>query len=858
MTDYAFDIECFPNFTSVTFLNIETEELSTFVIHKIRDDRLALREFLNREILLIGYNCIYYDSPMLVFMMENLGDNNLTSTMFQMSQELIDDSSRYDGNLAKLRYPKNIKWQQMDLMKILAFDKLGISLKQTAINLKWHKIQDLPYPIDRYIGNDEIQTVVDYNVNDVLITFELYKSIKPLINLRHELGKLFGVNLTSASDSKMANLLLESIYCQETGIDIKELKNQRTKRDVISLKDCIGKNIEFQTDTLNALKQQIENTVVRKEDNFKYKKVITFGGVKYEIGIGGLHSVDDARMFKTTNDMRIVDCDVASFYPNIILANNLKPEHLDDNFLEILRKITSERLNAKKKKDRIRADGLKITINSIFGKLGSETFWLEDSKQFISVTVSGQLYLLMLIEALNLGGIEVISANTDGVVVKVPASMNDKYMEVGNWWQEKTGFELEFTDYDLYVRSDVNNYITKKHDGKTKEKGRYVKEIDLKRAYKYPIVPRCLYEYFVKGKEVDETLSACTDILDFCISQKTGKDFILEYHDGEKKIDLQKTNRFYISNTGGTLIKHHRIRGNNIGLMVGNTVQVLNDYDKSKPFSEYNVNLDFYRDEVFKYINKIVLDTNDEPYTFIEGSISDIEISENETEKIELLSRLRGMKNLSEVILNNLIKLEKEFPGGDFLDLLVYAEENRFISLKYSDLIKIGYFEKYGGNKKLLNIFAEFKTGKSKYTAKLVSRSKSEKLAVLRYVWERMADEKLSIKEQMDAEIKILGKIVSKFNVSPRYCYVVSINDKYSPRVILHSLLKGTQQEFRFEKRFVSNNPFITNDILYCTIFDHRQAVQYIGGQYVKNPDRKVWWVINYRVLTAEEIERLC
>ena len=214
---------------------------------------------------------------------------------------------------------------------------------------------------------------------------------------------------------------------------------------------------------------------------------------------------------------------MASYYPSIMIKNKIKPAHLDNKFIRILQKITQERLDAKRSGDKVKADGLKITINSIFGKLGSSTFWLEDARAMLTVTVSGQLYLLMLIEALTLAGMTVISANTDGIVTKIPAELEEKYQEVCTWWQKKTGFELEQTNYTLYIRSDVNNYITQKADGKTKEKGRYVKDIDLKKGYKHPIVPRCLYEYFINGKAVDKTLAESQDILDFCISQKSGR-----------------------------------------------------------------------------------------------------------------------------------------------------------------------------------------------------------------------------------------------------------------------------------------------------------------------------------------------
>ena len=114
-----------------------------------------------------------------------------------------------------------------------------------------------------------------------------------------------------------------------------------------------------------------------------------------------------------------------------------------------------------------------------------------------------------------------------------------------------------------------------------------------------------MHEYFINGKPVDQTLSETQDILDFCISQKASQNFRFEYHTVSGITVLQKTNRFYISNRGGALVKRNMTTDAVSGLFVGNTVQLLNDFDDQVPFSQYDVNLDFYRREALKYIQEI-------------------------------------------------------------------------------------------------------------------------------------------------------------------------------------------------------------------------------------------------------------
>jgi hypothetical protein len=604
--DWIYDLEVFKNLFCVTFINPETQETKVFGVYKSRDTREELRKFLDNPYRLVGFNNLTYDGVILyaiAYQLKSGPVDHALSQLFNISKKLI---SRDRDDKSICRYPKGIKYTQLDLMQIMNFHSMGIGLKQVAINLKWHRIQDLPLPYDYTIQTaDEVKTVLDYNLNDVLITQELYKAIQPKIKLREELGKLFKVELSNSSDSNMANKLLERIYTQSTGQDIRDIKDLRTKRDTICIGECMGKNISFLTPTLKSLHAELQNTHVHAIGEFAYKKSVKVGNTTYDLGVGGLHSRDNSAKFISDSDYLYRDADVASYYPNIMLLNDIKPDHLDTSFIDILRSITTERIEAKKTGRKVKAEGLKITINSIFGKLRSDTFWLEDPKAFISVTVSGQLYLLMLIESLELNGIPVISANTDGVIAKIHREKLSSYTDICNTWSQLTGFDLECTDYEVYVRSDVNNYLTKKANGETKAKGRYIQDVDLMRGYKHPITSKCLYEYFINQKPVLDTLDDSRDILDYCISQKTGGKFQLEHHTLGGIDKLQKTNRFYIANRGGILIKRNMDTGKESGLYAKEQVRLLNNYDHTLPFDAYDVDMEFYRKEAQSYIEEI-------------------------------------------------------------------------------------------------------------------------------------------------------------------------------------------------------------------------------------------------------------
>ena len=474
MINYAYDLETLKNLFTATFVNADDEndeDTKVFVIGLGRDDRQELVSFLKNKITLVGYNNDSYDNAMIRYLLGYKG-NNANADLYRISSMLVSDSFTGDKALQKLRYPRDIQypWKSIDLMRILAFDKLGISLKQVAINLKWHRIQDMPVAHDAHVHESQVDMVLDYNLNDTLITKRLYQEIKPLRDLRTDLSKLYGVDLTSASDSRIANLVLGKMYSTELGIDISEIKDLRTVREKVLLRDCIADFVEFKSPQLSEVLDRVSSTFVYEHTNYRYSEKIYFADCSFSLGIGGLHTEDAPGMFVTDDKYIIQDMDVASYYPNLIINNKFYPEHLGEDFIKVLNKITAERLEAKRSGDKVKADGLKITINSIFGKLGFAYFWLQDAKQMLSTTVSGQMGLLMLVEELHLNGIHVISANTDGIVCKIPRELESKYYEITKEWEKKTNLELEFTQYKKYVRRDVNSYITEKADGKTKEK----------------------------------------------------------------------------------------------------------------------------------------------------------------------------------------------------------------------------------------------------------------------------------------------------------------------------------------------------------------------------------------------------
>lgn len=635
---YAFDVEVFPNFVSVVFIRLDTsEDTHQFYLHpdspKSGESYRALYKFIARPISLVGFNSIGYDEFILKALLSKWNRHQI----YKLSCDIVDENSNRD--LSELRYLK-VPWTMLDLQTVLG---TWSSLKQIAVNMQWHKIQDLPLPFDKPVSLDQIPTIMKYNVNDVEITAELYRRVIKEVDLRAGISEEYGVDVRSQSRSGTANRLLEKLYADETGEHWRVFKEGRTPRSKVMGADIVAPNISFESDYLIGILEEIEafdfiafenetknNTFSKRAkiiwdadgnpqvydpgDNAKFKKEIRIGNTIYDLGVGGLHSRDDPGILVSNDEYEIIDADVSSFYPMIMLNNGFAPAHLGEKFLKVFRKMTVDRLEAKKKGLKLRADALKITINSVFGKMNFANYWLYDPQSFYSVTLNGQLYLLMLIERFEAAGIPVVSANTDGVVCRVSKAKKSTYEAISQQWQQDTDFELEFTVYEKFIRKDVNNYVVVKADCDDpddchKFKGFFTDGIPLTGGYKYPIVKEAILNYFLYGKFIQDTLAGADNILDFCLAQKVSPNkfhrvFSRNPVTGQEQ-NLQWTNRYFASKKGDELLKKSIKTGRDVSLLAGQAATIINDVDPNRPIHDYDIDYQFYIKEAEKVIELI-------------------------------------------------------------------------------------------------------------------------------------------------------------------------------------------------------------------------------------------------------------
>lgn len=651
---------------------LETIPKKRFVLYEDDDtDLFSLLYWLQQKADYFGYNNRKYDRLMLsaLLMYYNQFDkpSKLITFLYETSQRVIRSSNNdtlWTDNFTSLILRNNVAFRDLDLFQIFRLDHYHKSLKQTSINIKWYNLKEYTMPpigdldrhyyherlpeakgmtdrelnihyrnvFERFIPKEYLNEMADYNDNDVYIVAELIRMNQEEVLLRYRISEEYNVDVYSASRSTIADKVIVKLYSKFTGLHPKAFIDTKTIRRKILVSEILSDKIAFSTPELNDILSDIRSLTLRGEKG-EFDREFTFMGTSYTIATGGLHSNEIPAVYIENSDSIIVDRDVASYYPNMIRSLKVCQKHLIPKaWFRIADTIVDERLEHKhlakdksldvmeRDKHATAAACLKIVANAgIFGKMGSEKSFLCDKKAMYQVTINGQLFLLMLIEKLELAGIHVISANTDGIVTIVPRELEQTADDICHWWEKHLGLELEFTYYTKYVTEGVNSYLTVKRGGSSKFKGRMNPKMfleDLSKGYNSPIVAKCVTEYFINGTPVMETLRNAKSILDFCRTQNVNHKYRLEFThvvDGKIRTDVvQRNTRFYISFTGGTLMKVESMGWNErneeqvkkSSLCAGQRVSICNTVDDTD-ISELNVNYLYYYNEAMAIIEPI-------------------------------------------------------------------------------------------------------------------------------------------------------------------------------------------------------------------------------------------------------------
>lgn len=509
------DTENYPNYFLIAFKCLATQK---YIILQPPFNPLFL-SWLLFNYTTIGFNSIKYDMPLvwLSYYTQNL------ETLKEASNDLIRGlfSKEFEAKY-------KIKIHQTAHIDLIEVCPLRGSLKLYGARLHAERIQDLPYDPYENLTKEEKIVVCNYCINDLNLTELALNNLKEQLSLREQLTAEYRQNVMSKSDAQIAETVIGNELKKITGYWPKKAK----LNDSWQWKFQTPLNMSFQTNYMKAVLEKITKANFsldmsgRLERDNEIKNLrIHIGKSIYRMGIGGLHSSEEKVSYKSNDEYQIYDRDVASFYPAIVLNCKLFPSHLGENFLKVYQSIVDRRLAAKKAKNIAVSENLKVTINGTFGKTGSPHSFLYAPEMTIQITVGGQLYLLMLIEAMELENIRVISANTDGIVIYCHKDKKYDYLRIVKWWERTTGFVTEETEYEAIYSRDVNAYLAIKNADEVKGKNLLYDPWRPKTAkdlyWRFQKNPTCqicieaVEKLITKNISLDTTIKNCKDITKF-------------------------------------------------------------------------------------------------------------------------------------------------------------------------------------------------------------------------------------------------------------------------------------------------------------------------------------------------------
>lgn len=596
---YVYDIEVFRNVFHCTLLNTETEELTKFECSIRRNNIEEMCKFFKQDVYFCGYNNIHYDNPIVNYCIEYFSNSNYTYdkiclSIFNLSNIITQDKDNIE-RWKKWKYANNFK--TIDLLTMLYSKALRVSLKEMEVTMMYKNVQEFNLDWNENLQEKDIDSMIAYNINDVMATYELLKRCKNLLNLRISIGDSYNIECLSTDKVTLGMKILAEEYMRKTGIPWRILKDMRSPADKIDLNSIILPFIKYDTPILQQLLKEMKSLTV-SPGRKSYEKQFYLNNLKISVGVGGIHSINEPEIIIPNENELLVDLDVASLYPSMLLNFNFYPKHLGIEFKETYEQIRKERLEAKHNGDKDKNETLKYALNGLSGNLQNEYSWCYDPTAVMGIRINGQLLLLMLTEKLIEIGAKPIQLNTDGIFCKIPKDKYNNAKKVCKEWESLTGLVLEEDRFKAFYQLAINDYFGVFENGKIKEKGFFLTTIELGKGLTPKIIPKAIEKYFLENIKPKDYIPSNKDIKDFLMSEKTGKQWHVEYNN----MPQQRTNRFYASTNGYYLYKWKSNQGikEYQNMLVASGVTLLNNFDDLK--ENPKINYQYYINEANKII----------------------------------------------------------------------------------------------------------------------------------------------------------------------------------------------------------------------------------------------------------------
>jgi hypothetical protein len=642
---YVYDIEVFQNIFHCSVKNTETNDIYKFEISERKNQLRELVKFFKQvdkyitwgdyyttninipaNVIFCGYNNLHYDNPIINYIIEyedKLMQYNIPticSSIFNLSKTITTSS---EDNIDAWKHWKYQIWfDTFDILTMLYSNKLRVGLKEIQVTMQYPNVQEFVCDWTKPLPLEDFDSMIDYNINDIESTSELLNRCKKDVDLRIAIEDEYGVRVLSKDGVNIGMKILTQKYLEKTGLTWWDIKDLRSPMSVIPLKDVILPFIKYDSPILQRVLEDMKNQIV-SPGRKGYENKFVFNNLRYSVGVGGIHSVNSPEIIIPRDDEMLIDIDVASLYPSMLIEYEFYPKHLGKEFLEVYKQIKDERIEAKHNGDKVKNETLKLALNGLSGNLQNEHNFCYSPFAVMQIRINGQLLLLMLAEKLTQIGCRIVQANTDGLFVLLKKDVYSKVNSICREWEQLTKLTLEEDRFKAMYQYAINDYFAITEDNKVKEKGMFITTVKLGKGLTPKIIPKAVISFFKDGISVEDTIKNCTDIRDFLMSEKTGKQWHVEYMNEEQ----QRTNRFYASTNGGYLWKwkdtghkegeiitytepyvgEHKYKASARqyqNMLTASGVTLLNKFD-DKPIEERKINYRYYIMEAYKIIRDL-------------------------------------------------------------------------------------------------------------------------------------------------------------------------------------------------------------------------------------------------------------
>ena len=617
-TIYVYDIEIFINVFHAVVKNTETGEYIYLEISERKNDLTAIYNlfhckerdyesslFLDNDKMFCGYNNKHYDDVIINYIidfyrvLQKKTYFEITKSLYNLSCCIIAEGTQ--DKWKKWKYSNY--FDSLDLLTMRFSQKLRVGLKELQVTMQYPNVEEYNGDFSKPLPLADYQSMIFYNINDVNSTEELLNRSKDLIDLRLGIEEEYSIYVLSKDGMTIGMEILKVKYLEKTGKKWDDIKDLRSPCDYINLNEIILPFVKFENPVLKEMLTELKQQTVSPERK-GYEKHFLFGGMEVSVSVGGIHSRNDPEVIIPNENQYLFDSDVNSLYPSLSIVYKFIPPHLGKEFLEVFSSIREERLEAKRNKEKIKNETLKLAINGESGNLQQQYSWIYSPKTAMQIRMNGQMLLLMLCERLLKLGAELKQINTDGILYLIDKSQYENLQKELKEWEIQTKLSLETEEFEAFYQYAINDYFgvlkgySEKKDPKLiKQKGMFITDVVLGKGMEPKIIPETIIEYFLNGTDPREYVKNCKDLNKFVTYQKVGKQFDVFYNN--KK--LVHINRFYYSVNSPYLLKYDAERKQIININKQSGVTIVNrmlNNDIPK-----NINYNYYLKEIYKIIN---------------------------------------------------------------------------------------------------------------------------------------------------------------------------------------------------------------------------------------------------------------